>query len=156
MEKACFAAGCFWGVEASFRKLVGVIDTRVGYSGGHLANPSYDAVCSGQTGHAEAIEVDYDPAIISYLDLLNHFWQCHNPTTLNRQGPDEGSQYRSVIFYYSSAQHKCAEQSKAQQAVNFNEVIVTDIMPAGPFYLAEEYHQGYFEKRGEGGACFIR
>ncbi|ODN43163.1 peptide-methionine (S)-S-oxide reductase MsrA [Piscirickettsia litoralis] len=156
MEKATFAAGCFWGVEASFRKLTGVVDTRVGYIGGHVENPGYEAVCTGKTGHVEAIEIDYDPALMSYLDLVNHFWQCHNPTTLNRQGPDIGSQYRSVIFYHNAEQKEIAEQSKVAQAVNFSSEIVTDIVDASVFYLAEEYHQRYFEKQGKEGMCYIR
>lgn len=147
---ATFAAGCFWGVEATFRQVPGVVSTAVGYTGGQTANPSYEAVCTGRTGHAEAVEVVYDPARVSYEDLLTVFWNSHNPTTLNRQGPDIGTQYRSAIFYHTPEQESAARASKAalEQAGTFRKQIVTEIVSAVPFYRAEEYHQQYFEKRG--------
>ena len=150
MEKATFAAGCFWGVEAAFRQIKGVISTTVGYTGGHLPNATYEDVCSGRTGHAEAVLVEYDPAVVSYERLLEVFWQEHDPTTLNRQGPDIGSQYRSAIFYHSPEQHAAAEASKAKLAAahRYPRTIVTEIVAAGPFCRAEEYHQQYLEKRG--------
>ncbi|WP_198242931.1 peptide-methionine (S)-S-oxide reductase MsrA [methane-oxidizing endosymbiont of Gigantopelta aegis] len=146
---ATFAAGCFWGVEAQFRQLP-VSDTRVGYTGGDTENPDYKSVCTGLTGHAEAIEITYDPDKISYQDLLALFWQIHNPTTLNRQGPDVGSQYRSAIFYHNDEQKALALQSKLEleQRGVFNTPIVTQITPASVFYPAEDYHQRYLEKQG--------
>lgn len=147
-EQATFAMGCFWGVEVTFRNTPGVKDAIVGYTGGHTANPTYQEVCSDATGHAEAILVTYDPAEISYEDLLKVFWDNHNPTTLNRQGPDVGTQYRSAIFYHSAAQKAAAETSKAAMAGRFPRPIVTEIVPTAPFYPAEEYHQRYLEKRG--------
>ena len=155
-EKATFAAGCFWGVEHAFRQLPGVIDAVSGYTGGHKDNPSYKDVCYTDTGHAEAVEVTFDPARISYDDLLAVFWKIHDPTQLNRQGPDTGSQYRSAIFYHSTAQKEAAEASKqkAQGTGWFAKKIVTEITPAGPFWPAEEYHQRYVEKNG-GGHCAI-
>lgn len=141
MEKALFAAGCFWGVEASFKKIPGVIKTAVGYTGGHVANPTYHDVCSGHTGHAEAVLVEFDPKIVTYEQLLDRFWQIHNPTTLNRQGPDVGHQYRSAIFFHSPEQESLARKSKERQ-----KGAVTEIAPAGPFWRAEEYHQCYLEK----------
>lgn len=149
-RKASFAAGCFWGVEDSFRNLRGVVDTKVGYTGGTFENPSYKDVCSGKTGHAETVEVTYDPSIISYNKLLDVFWKIHDPTTLNRQGPDVGSQYRSVIFYHTPMQKKIAEASKKklQNSGRYNNGIVTEIFPASKFWPAEEYHQRYLEKRG--------
>ncbi len=148
-EKATFAAGCFWGVESAFRKLDGMVSTQVGYTGGDMPNPAYEDVCNGQTGHAEAVEVEYDPSKITYDDLLEVFWQCHDPTTLNRQGPDVGSQYRSAIFYHNPEQEKKAKASneKQQNSGCFNRQIVTEIIPASTFYRAEEYHQQYLEKR---------
>lgn len=150
MAIATFAAGCFWGVEARFRKLDGVQDTRVGYTGGHTDDPDYKSVCTGKTGHAEAIEVHFDPTTLSYHDLLHFFWQIHNPTTLNRQGPDVGSQYRSAIFYHDEDQQRIAENLKSE--LNQNEYadrpIVTEITQAGTFYPAENYHQRYIEKQG--------
>ena len=148
MEKAIFAAGCFWGVEAEFGKINGVVDTRVGYTGGHTENPSYKEVCSHTTGHAEAVEVTYDPSIVSYKDLLNGFWKIHNPTTLNRQGPDVGSQYRSAIFYLNEEQKQQALDSKEEQeqSERFKRPIVTEITEATEFWEAEGYHQQYFEK----------
>ncbi len=150
MEKAAFGAGCFWGVEATFRKLAGVTDVTVGYMGGHTADPTYKDICYTDTGHAEVVLVEYDPSIISYDKLLETFWRSHNPTQLNRQGPDVGSQYRSAIFTYSDAQAQTAAASKAalQQSGKYKEPIVTEITPAPVFYKAEEYHQRYLEKQG--------
>ncbi len=148
MAIATFAAGCFWGVEETFRQLKGVTQTTVGYRGGALSNPTYSDVCSGQTGHAEAVQIEFDPEIISYETLLNTFWKSHDPTTLNRQGPDVGSQYRSVIFYHDETQRKLAEKSKSIWQNQFDRPIVTEITEAGPFYKAEEYHQQYLRKKG--------
>ena len=150
MTKATFAAGCFWGVEAAFRQLPGVTATRVGYTGGHFANPTYKDVCSDQTGHAEAVEVEYDPSKISYDRLLEVFWENHDPTQLNRQGPDWGSQYRSAIFFHDPQQEAAAKASKAtlEQSGASRRPIVTQIVPATTFYPAEDYHQQYLEKRG--------
>jgi peptide-methionine (S)-S-oxide reductase len=149
-QKATFAAGCFWGVEAAFRQIKGVLSTQVGYTGGRTANPSYEDVCSEKTGHAEAVEVTYDPSRVPYDALLNVFWQNHDPTTPNRQGPDVGEQYRSAIFYHSPAQEKEARASKARLEAErrFKRPIVTQIVEAGAFHRAEEYHQQYLEKRG--------
>ena len=145
MEKATFAAGCFWGVEDRFRKVKGVISTTVGYTGGTMENPTYEDVCTDQTGHAEAVEVEYDPSIVSYQELLDVFWDSHDPTTLNRQGPDVGTQYRSAIFFHNTEQESIALASKEnlQRAGCFTKDIVTEITPAQPFYKAEEYHQQY-------------
>src|SRR5205085_2555848 len=150
MQKATFAAGCFWGVEAAFRQIKGVRRTTVGYSGGTLENPGYRDVCSGRTGHAEAIEIEYDPMEVSYAELLQVFWENHDPTTLNRQGPDVGTQYRSVIFYHNEEQKLAAIRSKEELASSgrYRNPIVTEIVPAAEFYRAEEYHQQYLEKRG--------
>ncbi len=150
LEKATFGAGCFWGVEAAFRQLPGVVSTQVGYAGGSAPAPTYEQVCSGRTGHAEAVEVTYDPTLVTYDDLLRVFWENHDPTTPNRQGPDVGEQYRSVIFYHSPAQEAAAKASQAalEAAKRFRRPIVTQIVSAGPFYRAEEYHQQYLEKRG--------
>ena len=148
MEKATFGAGCFWGVEAAFRQVKGVLSTAVGYSGGHLENPTYKDVCSGRTGHAEVVEVEYDPAQVSYNDILKVFWDNHDPTTLNRQGPDVGEQYRSAIFFHSPEQEAAAKASKEQMQGRYKSKIVTQIEPASEFYRAEEYHQQYLEKRG--------
>src|SRR5690242_476023 len=150
MEKATFAAGCFWGVEATFRKLPGVKATRVGYTGGHLQNPTYKDVCTDGTGHAEAVEVEFDPAAIAYDQLLDVFWENHNPTQLNRQGPDWGSQYRSAIFFHSPQQEAAAiaSRDKLEKSHRFSKPIVTQIVPAETFYAAEDYHQQYLEKRG--------
>lgn len=147
-QEATFAAGCFWGVEANFLKLKGVIDTRVGYSGGHVAKPTYQMVCSDTTGHAEAVRVRFNPEEISFEDLLKEFWAMHDPTTLNRQGPDYGSQYRSAIFYHNSDQKQAAEKmlTELQQTKQFRHAIVTEILPVGEFYEAEEYHQKYYQK----------
>jgi peptide-methionine (S)-S-oxide reductase len=150
MAKATFGAGCFWGVEAAFRQIKGVKSTAVGYEGGTLDNPTYRDVCSDRTGHAEVVEVDYDPEHVSYEQLLQVFWENHNPTTLNRQGPDIGTQYRSAIFYHDAEQQQLAIASKERltQAGTFKRPIVTEIVPAKTFYLAEDYHQQYLEKRG--------
>lgn len=149
---ATFAAGCFWGVEAKFRQLPGVKNTRVGYTGGHTENPDYKLVCTGETGHAEAIEVEFDPTVISFGQLLDFFWQIHNPTTPNRQGPDVGTQYRSAVFYHDAEQREQAENRKQELNANgvFSQPIVTEITAASEFYPAEEYHQCYLEKRGQG------
>jgi len=150
MEKATFAAGCFWGIETAYRRLEGVLDVAVGYEGGSTDNPSYQDVCTGQTGHAEVVEVDYDPEKISYDELLEVFWNIHDPTTLNRQGPDIGTQYRSAIFFHNEDQKKKAELSKSskQSEGTSPDGIVTEITPHETFYRAEEYHQRYFEKMG--------
>jgi methionine-S-sulfoxide reductase len=155
-RKATFAAGCFWGVEAAFRAMKGVVSTRVGYTGGILKNPSYHDVCTGSTGHAEAVEVSYDPRLVSYKDLLTEFFRIHDPTTLNRQGPDYGSQYRSAIFYHDEAQHRAASEMVAQLLMNGRYIrpIVTEIVPALEYYEAEEYHQQYFTKN-KGYNCHI-
>jgi peptide-methionine (S)-S-oxide reductase len=150
MERATFGAGCFWGVEAEFRKVPGVVSTRVGYSGGHTPNATYRQVCSGTTGHAEVCEVTFDPSKVPYEDLLEVFWKVHDPTQVNRQGPDVGEQYRSVIFFHSPEQESAARKSK-QRLDNsgiFKRPMATSIEPAAPFYEAEDYHQQYFEKRG--------
>jgi len=156
MAKATFGAGCFWGVEEEFRKIPGVRDTAVGYSGGTLQNPTYEDVCTDQTGHAEVVEVDYDPQRVSYETLLDAFWKGHNPTQRNRQGPDVGTQYRSVIFFHSPEQEAAARASKErlEKSGRLPRPIVTEIVPAEPFWRAEEYHQRYFEKRG-GGSCHV-
>ena len=150
MAKATFAAGCFWGVEATFRQLPGVISTRVGYTGGKTESPTYQQVCTDMTGHAEAVEIEYDPAKISYDKLVDVFWENHDPTQLNRQGPDWGSQYRSAIFFHSPEQEKAALNSKKTREKSglYRSKIVTQIVPAVAFYPAEDYHQQYLEKRG--------
>jgi peptide-methionine (S)-S-oxide reductase len=157
MAKATFAAGCFWGVEAIFRQIPGVISTRVGYTGGNFSNPTYKDVCSDRTGHAEAVEVEFDPAKVTYDQLLAVFWENHDPTQLNRQGPDFGTQYRSAIFYHSPQQQQLASLSKEklQASGHFDQPIVTQIVPATDFYQAEDYHQQYLEKRGLA-SCHIR
>ena len=149
MEKqATFGAGCFWGVEAAFRQLDGVTKTEVGYEGGTLDNPTYEDVCSHKTGHAEVVQVTYDPERISYDDLLQVFWAKHDPTQLNRQGWDVGDQYRSVIFTQDAEQEEAAARSKAQEQTHHAQPVVTQIEPGGTFYVAEDYHQQYLEKRG--------
>jgi peptide-methionine (S)-S-oxide reductase len=150
METATFGAGCFWGVEATFRRLKGVRNTAVGYSGGHTTHPTYEQVCTDRTGHAEVVRVEFDPAEIGYEQLLDVFFSNHDPTTLNRQGPDWGSQYRSAIFYHSEAQRAAAEAAKARLDASgtHRRPIVTTIEPATEFYPAEDYHQQYLEKRG--------
>lgn len=149
-KRATFAAGCFWGVEETFSHVPGVISTRVGYIGGHTENPTYHQVCGDTTGHAEAVEVTYDPSIVSYEKLLAAFWQCHNPTLINRQGPDVGSQYRSVIFYHDDEQKQLAQAAKQAliDAKKYSKPIATEIIPASTFYPAEEYHQKYLKKQG--------
>jgi len=149
-EIASFAAGCFWGVEAAFRELDGVLETTVGYMGGHTENPTYGDVCTGTTGHAEAVQIKYDPEKLSYEKLLETFWNKHHPTTKNRQGPDIGEQYRSIIFYYNEEQKKLAQESKAKldSSDKYRNPVVTEIIPAETFYPAEDYHQQYLEKRG--------
>lgn len=150
MEKATFAAGCFWGVEVTFRNVEGVVDTRVGYTGGHAENPTYRQVCTGMTGHAEAVEVTFDPQKVTYEQLLDVFWATHNPTTRNRQGPDIGPQYRSAIFFHSPEQEQAAIASiqRLTHERRFPKPIVTEIVPASTFWPAEEYHQQYLVKRG--------
>jgi peptide-methionine (S)-S-oxide reductase len=150
MAKATFAAGCFWGVEDAFRQVKGVKSTTVGYTGGTTKNPSYKDVCTGRTGHAEAVEVEFDPAQVSYLELLATFWKSHDPTTVNRQGPAVGTQYRSAIYFHDAEQEAAAHDSKAvlEKTGVFKRPIVTEITPASEFYRAEDYHQQYFEKQG--------
>ncbi len=157
MEKATFAAGCFWGVEATFRNIPGVVSTQVGYTGGKLENPTYQDVCTDQTGHAEAVEVTYDPSQVTYGDLLKVLWENHDPTQKNRQGPDVGTQYRSAIFYHTPAQEAVARASKEklERAKVFRRPIATEIVPAVVFWRAEEYHQQYLEKRGLA-SCHIK
>jgi peptide-methionine (S)-S-oxide reductase len=147
-KKATFGAGCFWGVEAAFRQLEGVTRTRVGYSGGALENPTYEDVCSHATGHAEVVEVTYDPDRVSYDQLLQVFWRKHDPTQLNRQGWDIGDQYRSVVFFHDKEQQEAALAAKAREQASYTAPIVTQVEPAGTFYEAEDYHQQYLEKRG--------
>lgn len=150
MKKAIFGAGCFWGVEAAFRKVPGVTSTRVGYSGGSVPNPTYQQVCTDRTGHAEVVEVTFDPEKVDYESLLQTFWKIHDPTTLNRQGPDVGSQYRSVIFFYGEEQERSARSSLERHQKQLTKEIVTQILPVEEFYQAEDYHQQYLEKRGLG------
>jgi peptide-methionine (S)-S-oxide reductase len=156
MEKATFAAGCFWGVEATFRKVKGVVSTSVGYTGGWLENPTYKEVCSGRTGHAEAVEIAFNPSEVSYAELLDVFWNCHDPTQINRQGPDIGINYRSAIFYHTPEQKAAAIKSreKLESSERFkNRKIATEITEASTFYKAENYHQKYYEKRGIKKSC---
>jgi peptide-methionine (S)-S-oxide reductase len=150
MAKAAFGAGCFWGVESAFRQVRGVTDAAVGYMGGSLVNPTYEDVCTDRTGHAEVVQLDYDPAIVSYEDLLRVFFDLHDPTSLNRQGPDYGKQYRSVIFFYDADQQRAALKMKddLDRSGRFPSKIATQIAPAPEFWRAEEYHQRYFEKHG--------
>ena len=157
-EKATFAAGCFWGVESAFSQVKGVVKTTVGYTGGHVKNPTYKDVCTDKTGHAEALELEFDPGVVSYEKLLDVFWDIHDPTTPNRQGPDVGSQYRSAIFYHSPQQEKTAlaSKKKLQDSGKFKKPIVTEITEATEFYNAEEYHQRYFEKNGIAPTCHIK
>lgn len=149
-SKATFGAGCFWGTEAAFRQIPGVTATASGYEGGSKPKPTYEQVCSNETGHAEVVEVDFDPKVVGYNTLLDVFWNNHDPTTLNRQGPDVGTQYRSVIFYHDEEQKELAELSRQLmgQSGRFKRQIVTQIVPASTFYVAEDYHQQYLEKRG--------
>ena len=155
MATATFAAGCFWHVEHAFRKVPGVSEVESGYTGGHVEDPTYKQVCGGDTGHAEAVRVEYDPARVGYEELLRVFWQCHDPTQRNRQGPDVGTQYRSAIFYHDADQQAAAERSQDEEerSGRHRGPIVTEITPASTFYRAEEYHQRYFEKHGA--ACGI-
>ena len=155
-ESATFGAGCFWGIEAEFRRIPGVVDVAVGYSGGHTVNPTYKDVCTDETGHAEVVQVTFDPSKVSYEKLLDAFWQMHDPTQVNRQGPDFGSQYRTAIFFHSPEQKSAAEKSKAalQAGGKFRKPIATEITPAGQFYRAEDYHQRYLEKRGAASCHF--
>jgi peptide-methionine (S)-S-oxide reductase len=149
-ETAMFGAGCFWGVEAAFQRVPGVLDTAVGYSGGEMANPTYKDVCTDETGHAEVVQVAYDPAKVTYQQLLDVFWQAHDPTQVNRQGPDFGSQYRSAIFFHSAEQEAVAKKSRdaLDASGKLKRPIATEIIPASTFYRAEEYHQKYLQKRG--------
>lgn len=150
MEKATFGAGCFWGVEAAFRQIKGVKSTAVGYEGGTMPNPTYKDVCTDRTGHAEVVQVEYEPKEVSYKDLLNVFWENHDPTQVNRQGPDVGTQYRTVVFYHNDEQKRLAEDSKRELEASgkFRKPIATAIEPASSFWIAEDYHQQYLEKRG--------
>jgi peptide-methionine (S)-S-oxide reductase len=150
LEKAMFGAGCFWGVEEAFRNVPGVVDVAVGYSGGRTQNPTYKEVCTDGTGHAEVVQIEFDPAKVSYEQLVNAFWDIHDPTTLNRQGPDVGTQYRSAIFFYSPEQEAIASRLKAQlqESGKYRRPVVTEITPAGEFWRGEEYHQRYLAKRG--------
>lgn len=152
-ERAMFGAGCFWGVEYAFRQVPGVVDVAVGYSGGTTENPTYREVCTGLTGHAEVVEIEFDPEQVSYQSLLEVLWDIHDPTTLNRQGPDRGTQYRSGIYTYSEAQQELATASKERAGALFSRPVVTEIVPAKPFYRAEEYHQQYFEKSAGPKTC---
>ena len=149
-SKIIFGAGCFWGVEAAFRRVRGVTNVTCGYSGGHTENPTYEAVCSNTTGHIEVVLVEYDPVEVSVETLLEHFWNCHNPTTPDRQGPDIGMQYRSVIFYFTPEQETAAKESmhRLQRSGRWQDPVITKIIPATQFYAAEEYHQNYFKKHG--------
>ena len=147
IQKALFGAGCFWGVEEHFRNLKGIIKTEVGYSGGKTVNPSYESVCYENTDHAEVLQVDFDTEIISYKSIVEEFWKCHDPTTVDRQGPDVGRQYRSVIYYLDDLQKNIAQKSMEQHQPSFNNMIVTEITKADTFYRAEEYHQKYIQKR---------
>jgi len=152
-EKATFAAGCFWGIEAAFRQIKGVVETAVGYTGGSVPEPDYRKVCSGRTGHAEAVGIIFDPAVVSYEKLLDTFWSIHDPTQVNRQGPDIGTNYRSAIYYHSPEQKKQAEASKSRLAASEKyrgKTIATEIVPAPQFWKADEYHQQYYEKSGRG------
>lgn len=150
LEKCAFAAGCFWGVEEHFRNLKGVVNTSVGYAGGRTINPTYEEVCSNTTGHAETLELEYDPGVISYEKLLDEFWKMHDPTAVNRQGPDVGTQYRSAIFYYNEGQRKAAlgSKEKLEKSGKYKKKIATEVLPAGAFYRAEDYHQKYYMKKG--------
>lgn len=156
MDKAIFAGGCFWGVEGLFEELDGVQEATSGYIGGHTDNPTYKDICYKDTGHAEAVEVVYDPAKVSYEDLCLYFWRLHDPTTVNRQGPDRGSQYRSAIFYLNDEQKTAAEKIKPEAQKKWKKPIVTEIVPATTFYRAEEYHQDYFKKHGAHGCHYLR
>jgi len=153
-EKATFAAGCFWSVEETFLNMKGILATQVGYTGGTLKDPTYEMVCTGKTGHAEAVQVEFDPALVTYKELVEVFWNLHDPTTLNCQGPDHGTQYRSAIYYHSAQQKEAALTSKQtlERTGIFQNPVVTEITPAGPFYKAEDYHQKYISKRNSASA----
>ena len=157
MEKAMFAAGCFWGVQASLDELDGVVRTTVGYSGGDTKDPTYNDVCTGRTGHAEVVLVEFTPGVISFEELLDHFWSIHDPTTINRQGPDVGSQYRSAVFFFSPDQERIARKRKDEldASEEYYGPVVTEITPSSTFYPAEEYHQRYFEKNPENISCHL-
>ena len=150
MEKAVFGAGCFWHIQDKFKKVNGVMSTSVGYSGGNIKSPTYEQVCTGNTGHAEVVEIDYDPKVVTYSELLNVFWSCHNPTTKDRQGPDIGHQYRSVIYYLNDEQKDLSVDSmtKMDKSGKFRDLIVTEVQPIKQYYKAEDYHQDYFDKKG--------
>jgi peptide-methionine (S)-S-oxide reductase len=154
-ERATFGAGCFWGVESAFRLLDGVVSTAVGYTGGFVERPTYEQVCSDRTGHAEAVEVVYDPDVVSYEELLDVFWREHDPTQVNRQGWDVGTQYRSAIFVHSDEQKAAAEASRERAQAAYRKPIATEIEPAATFWPAEDYHQQYYEKRGMAPACKV-
>ncbi|WOE69130.1 peptide-methionine (S)-S-oxide reductase MsrA [Hydrogenimonas thermophila] len=154
-EKATLGGGCFWCLEAVFENVKGVEDVVSGYAGGHINNPTYEAVCSGTTGHAEVVQITYDPTIISFKDILEIFWKIHDPTTLNRQGADVGTQYRSVIFYHDEKQKEIAKESKAEAQKNFTSPIVTEISPLQTFWKAEDYHQDYFKNNPNQGYCQV-
>lgn len=156
MGKAVFSGGCFWGVEALFQEMDGVVDTTVGYTGGHTENPTYRDICSHGTGHAEAVEVVYDPSKVTYEELCAYFWRLHDPTTKNRQGPDIGDQYRSAIFYLTPEQKTAAEKAKIEAQKKWKKSIVTEIVAATTFYPAEEHHQDYFRKHGGHGCHYLR
>tara|TARA_B110000438_G_C15678288_1_gene591209 strand:- start:539 stop:997 length:459 start_codon:yes stop_codon:yes gene_type:complete len=149
MTKALIGAGCFWGIEEYYRKLDGVVDTKVGYSGGNTKNPTYEEVCLGKSEHVEVVMISFDEKQITFEEIINHFWICHDPTQLNRQGPDIGRQYRSVIFYFNDSQNLIASESKKKKQLNSDKNIVTEIILASEFYLAEEYHQLFIHKRSE-------
>jgi len=155
IETATLGGGCFWCVEAVYERLPGVISVTSGYAGGHTANPTYKEVCTGATGHAEVAQIEFDPAKISFAKLLEIFWQAHDPTTLNRQGNDEGTQYRSVIFYHDEQQKLVAEQSKRETQNNFDRPVVTEIAPLQKFHPAEDYHQGYYDLNINAGYCRV-
>lgn len=156
LETATFAAGCFWGIEAYFKRLKGVKRTTVGYTGGTIPDPNYQLVCTGRTGHAESIEIEFDPLVITYEKLLAHFWKAHDPTSLNRQGNDRGTQYRSAIFFHTAEQERASLKAKAdlERSKRFKKKVVTEIVPASRFYPAEEYHQDYLDKN-PGGYCHV-
>ena len=154
-EKATLAGGCFWCLEAVYKRITGVLEVTSGYAGGHVANPSYKEVCTGQTGHAEVVQIEYDPSVISFDQILDLFWEAHDPTTLNRQGADVGTQYRSAIFYHNEEQRKAAEESKKAAQGSFSDPIVTEITELGDFYPAEDYHQDYYDLNPRAGYCRV-
>lgn len=154
-EKATLAGGCFWCLEAVYKRISGVVEVTSGYAGGHVANPTYKEVCTGQTGHAEVVQIEYDPSIVSYEQILDLFWEAHDPTTLNRQGADVGTQYRSAIFYHNDEQRRIAQESKEKAQENFSDPIVTEINELDAFYSAEDYHQDYFDTNPQAGYCRV-